>query len=49
MTLTTRGFIGDYGVRSHPLPKMRRRDLLEAARDFVGKVKDYLDKWTEQK
>ena len=23
--------------------------LLEAAQDFVGKVKDYLDRWAEQK
>jgi uncharacterized protein (UPF0332 family) len=40
--------IGDYGV-DRRVTKEEAEDLLEAARAFVGKVKDYLDKWTQQK
>ncbi len=40
--------IGDYGV-SLSIAQDEAEDLLDAARDFVGKVKDYLDKWAEQK
>jgi uncharacterized protein (UPF0332 family) len=40
--------IGDYGV-GLAVAKDEAEDLLAAARDFVGKVKDYLDKWAEQK
>ena len=40
--------IGDYGV-DRRVTKEEAEDLLEAARDFVGKVKDYLDQWAEQK
>lgn len=40
--------IGDYGV-NRAVSKEEAEDLLEAARDFVGKVKDYLNRWTEQK
>ncbi len=40
--------IGDYGV-DRTVAKEEAEDMLEAAQDFVGKVKDYLDKWAEQK
>jgi uncharacterized protein (UPF0332 family) len=40
--------IGDYGV-DRAVSREEAEDLLEAARDFVGKVKEYLDKWAEQK
>jgi len=39
--------VGDYEV-GLAVRKDEAEDLLEAARDFVGKVKDYLDKWTRQ-
>ncbi|MCX5644040.1 MAG: HEPN domain-containing protein [Phycisphaerae bacterium] len=39
--------IGDYGV-DRSVTKEEAEELLETARDFVGKVKDYLDQWTEQ-
>jgi hypothetical protein len=29
--------------------KEEAEDVLDAAQDFVGKVKAYLDQWTEQK
>ena len=36
-------------LRTHPrLVVIVAEDLLAAARDFVGKVKDYLDKWAQQ-
>jgi len=40
--------IGDYGV-DRRVTKVEAEDLLEAARDFVLKVKVYLDRWAEQK
>jgi uncharacterized protein (UPF0332 family) len=40
--------IGDYGV-DRTVTKEEAEDLLEAARDFVVKVKDYLNRWAEQK
>jgi uncharacterized protein (UPF0332 family) len=40
--------IGDYGL-DRAVSREEAEDLLEAARDFVGKVKDYLDKWAQQK
>lgn len=40
--------IGDYGI-SLSIAQDEAEHLLEAARDFVGKGKDYLDKWAEQK
>lgn len=40
--------IGDYGV-DRRVTKEEAEELLNAARDFVGKVKDYLDRWKEQK
>jgi uncharacterized protein (UPF0332 family) len=40
--------IGDYGV-DRRVTKEEAEDLLEAAREFVGKAKDYLDKWAQQK
>ena len=39
--------IGDYGV-DRTVTKEEAEDLLEAAREFVQKVKDYLDRWAEQ-
>jgi len=39
--------VGDYEV-GLAIARDEAEDLLEAARDFVGKVKDYLDRWTEQ-
>ena len=40
--------VGDYGV-SLSVAQDEAENLLEAARDFSRKVKDYLDKWAEQK
>lgn len=40
--------VGDYGV-SRSVAQEEAEDLLNTAQDFVGKVKDYLDKWAEQK
>jgi uncharacterized protein (UPF0332 family) len=40
--------VGDYGV-SVSVAQDEAEDLLNAARDFVGKVTDYLDQWAEQK
>jgi uncharacterized protein (UPF0332 family) len=40
--------VGDYGV-GVSVAQDEAEDLLEAARHFVGKVKNYLDKWTGQK
>lgn len=40
--------VGDYGM-GLSVAQDEAQDLLEAARDFVGKVKDYLDQWAEQK
>ena len=40
--------VGDYGV-SVSVAQDEAEHLLDAARDFVGKVKDYLAKWAEQK
>ena len=40
--------IGDYGT-SASIAQEEAEDLLSAAWDFVLKVKDYLDRWAEQK
>jgi uncharacterized protein (UPF0332 family) len=40
--------VGDYEV-GLAVRKEQAEDLLEAARDFVRKVKDYLDRWAQQK
>jgi len=40
--------VGDYGV-SRSVAQDEAEDLLNAAQGFVGKVKDYLDRWAEQK
>jgi len=40
--------IGDYGI-GLSVAKDEAEDLLKAARDFVGKVKEYLDQWAQQK
>ena len=40
--------VGDYAV-SVSVAQDEAEHLLDAARDFVGKVKEYLDKWTQQK
>jgi len=40
--------VGDYGV-SVSVAQDEAEHLLDAARDFVGKVKDYLGKWAQQK
>ena len=40
--------IGDYGV-GLSIARDEAEVLLEATRDFIRKVKDYLDKWAEQK
>lgn len=40
--------IGDYGV-SVSVAQDEAEHLLDAARNFVGKVKNYLDQWAEQK
>jgi len=39
--------VGDYGV-GVSVTQDEAEDLLEAARDFVQKVKDYLDRWAER-
>jgi uncharacterized protein (UPF0332 family) len=39
--------IGDYAI-GLAIAKDEAEELLEAARDFVGKVEDYLDRWTQQ-
>ncbi len=39
--------VGDYGV-SASVAQDEAEELLDAARDFVGKMKDYLGKWAEQ-
>jgi uncharacterized protein (UPF0332 family) len=39
--------VGDYGV-TISVAQDEAEHLLEAAQDFVGKVKDYLDRWTKQ-
>lgn len=39
--------IGDYGMGTF-ITREEAEGLLEAARDFIWKVKDYLSKWTEQ-
>jgi uncharacterized protein (UPF0332 family) len=38
---------GDYGV-TVSVAQDKAEHLLEAAQDFVGKVKAYLDQWTKQ-
>jgi uncharacterized protein (UPF0332 family) len=40
--------VGDYGV-SRSIAQDEAEDLLNATHGFVRKVKDYLDKWAEQK
>ncbi len=40
--------VGDYGISLSVTPD-EEEHLLEAAQDFVGKVKDYLNGWAEQK
>lgn len=40
--------VGDYGV-SRSVAQDEAEDLLNAAQDFVGKVKEYLDTWAQQK
>ncbi len=40
--------VGDYGI-GISVAQVEAEDLLAAARDFVGKVKDYLDRWAQQK
>jgi uncharacterized protein (UPF0332 family) len=40
--------IGDYGV-DRRVTREEAEDLLAAAQDFVGKVKEYLDTWAQQK
>jgi len=39
--------VGDYGV-DRRVTKEEAEDLLEAARDFVRKVKNYLDQWMDK-
>lgn len=39
--------VGDYGV-SVSIAQDEAEHLLETARDFVGKVRDYLSEWAEQ-
>jgi len=39
--------IGDYGV-DRRVTKEEAEDLLEAARDFIRKVKNYLDQWMDK-
>lgn len=39
--------IGDYGV-GRRVTREEAGELLESAQDFVGKVKDYLDRWMEK-
>jgi uncharacterized protein (UPF0332 family) len=40
--------VGDYGI-SLSVAQDEAEHLLDAARDFVGKVKEYLDRWAQQK
>jgi uncharacterized protein (UPF0332 family) len=40
--------VGDYAV-GLAIAREEAEELLDAARDFVRKVKDYLGRWTEQK
>jgi uncharacterized protein (UPF0332 family) len=40
--------VGDYGV-GVSVAQDEAEDLLKAARDFVRTVKDYLNRWAEQK
>lgn len=40
--------VGDYGTGAS-VTQEEAEDLLAAARGFVAKVKDYLDRWAEQK
>lgn len=40
--------IGDYGI-GFSITEAEARDLLEIAKNFVQKLKDYLKKWTETK
>ena len=40
--------VGDYGV-SLSIAQDEAEHLLDAAQDFLGKVKEYLDKWAQQK
>ncbi len=40
--------VGDYGV-SRSVAQEEAEDLLNTAQDFVEKVKEYLDRWAEQK
>jgi len=40
--------VGDYGV-SASVTQDEAEELLDAAQDFVGKVKDHLDRWAGQK
>ena len=39
--------VGEYGV-DRRVTKEEAEDLLEAARDFVRKVKNYLDQWMDK-
>ncbi len=39
--------VGDYGV-NRSVAQDEAEDLLNAAQDFVGKVKEYLDRWAQQ-
>jgi len=40
--------VGDYGV-GFTLTERQAQDLLENARNFVGRLKNYLKKWMEEK
>lgn len=40
--------VGDYAV-DRIVTKREAEELLDAAQDFVRKVKDYLDRWAQQK
>ncbi|MEN6574723.1 MAG: HEPN domain-containing protein [Phycisphaerales bacterium] len=39
--------VGDYGMGAS-VPHEEAEELLEAARDFVQKVKNYLDQWAQK-
>ncbi len=39
--------VGDYGVTAS-VAQDEAEDLLNTARDFIRRVKDYLDRWIEQ-
>ncbi len=39
--------VGDYAV-GLAVTREEAQDVLESAQDFVGTVKDYLDKWAQQ-